>query len=185
MNEVSKCAEIICSSFDNLYFPLEDLNFEICVPKATVRKLLLSTIVMDARSRFIDRTEHKYEQQSAHSGEYRVVVYGGETWSPGNRAWGYAYTYYIVKRSTRPSVTDAFSRQAHNAGSEKFTQSEIFVGSRSDSTSKRATIGDFRCWTTAWGQDSVCYIYIWRAQTKIMDLDWALSNFLELETQKR
>ena len=96
------------------------------------------------------------------------MVYGGETWSPGNRAWGYAYTYYIVKRSTRPAVTDAFSRQARNAGSERFTQSETFFGSRSDPKSKRATIGDFRCWTTAWGEGSVCYTYIWRAQTKLV-----------------
>ena len=42
MKEVSKCAEINCSSFDNLYFPLEGTKFEI---KATVRKFLLSSIV--------------------------------------------------------------------------------------------------------------------------------------------
>ena len=33
-----------CSSFDNLYFPLEGVNLEIYVPKATVRKLLPSII---------------------------------------------------------------------------------------------------------------------------------------------
>ena len=42
MNEMSKCAEINCSSFDNLYFSLEDVNIEIWVLKATVQKLLLS-----------------------------------------------------------------------------------------------------------------------------------------------
>ena len=45
MNEVSKCAEINSSSFDNVYFPLEDVNIEIWVLKATVRKLQLSSIV--------------------------------------------------------------------------------------------------------------------------------------------
>ena len=48
-NEVSKCAEINCSSFDNLYFPLEDVNIEIWILKATDRKLLLSSIL----SRFL------------------------------------------------------------------------------------------------------------------------------------
>ena len=42
-NEVSKCTEINCSYLDNLYFSLEDMNFEIWVVKATVRKLLLSS----------------------------------------------------------------------------------------------------------------------------------------------
>ena len=45
MEEVSKCAEINCSSFDNRYFPLEHVNIEIWVLKATVQKLLLSSIV--------------------------------------------------------------------------------------------------------------------------------------------
>ena len=44
INEESKCAKICCSSFYNLYFPLEDVNIEIWVRKATVRKLLLSSI---------------------------------------------------------------------------------------------------------------------------------------------
>ena len=43
-NEVSKCAEINCISFDNLYFLLKDVNLEMYVPKATIRKLLLSII---------------------------------------------------------------------------------------------------------------------------------------------
>ena len=42
MHKVSKCAEINCSSFDNLYCPLEDVNIEILILKATVRKLLSS-----------------------------------------------------------------------------------------------------------------------------------------------
>ena len=46
MIEVSKCTEINCSSLDNLNFPLEDVNIEIWVRKATVRKLLLSSIVI-------------------------------------------------------------------------------------------------------------------------------------------
>ena len=46
MNEVSKCAAINCPSFDNLHFPLNDVNIKILVLKATVRKLLLSTIVV-------------------------------------------------------------------------------------------------------------------------------------------
>ena len=46
MNEVSKCAEINCLSFDNLYFPLENVNIEIWVLKATVQKLKLSSIVL-------------------------------------------------------------------------------------------------------------------------------------------
>ena len=45
MNEVSKCAEINRSFFDNLYFPLEDINIEIWVLEATVRKLLLRSIL--------------------------------------------------------------------------------------------------------------------------------------------
>ena len=45
MNEVSKCAEINCSSFDNLHFPLDDVNIEIWVLEATVRKHLLSSLV--------------------------------------------------------------------------------------------------------------------------------------------
>ena len=46
MNEVSKCADINCSSFDNLHYPLEDVNTEIWDLKATVRKLLLSSLDM-------------------------------------------------------------------------------------------------------------------------------------------
>ena len=45
MNEVSKCAEINCSSFDNLYFPLGDVNIKTWVLEATVRKHLLSSLV--------------------------------------------------------------------------------------------------------------------------------------------
>ena len=44
MNERSKCAEIICSLFDNLHYPRENVNFEIWLLKATVWKLLLSSI---------------------------------------------------------------------------------------------------------------------------------------------
>ena len=40
MNEVLKCAEI-----NNLHFPLERVNIEIWVLKATVRKLLMNSIV--------------------------------------------------------------------------------------------------------------------------------------------
>ena len=35
INEVSKCSEINCSSFDNHHFPLEDVNIQIWVLKAT------------------------------------------------------------------------------------------------------------------------------------------------------
>ena len=35
----------ICSSFDNLYFPKDDKNFEILVVKDTVRKFMLNSIV--------------------------------------------------------------------------------------------------------------------------------------------
>ena len=41
MNEVSKCAEINFSTFDNLHFPL-DVDIEIWVLEATVQKHLLS-----------------------------------------------------------------------------------------------------------------------------------------------
>ena len=41
---MSKCAEINCSSLDNLYFPQQDVNFEILVVTATVRKFLLSSL---------------------------------------------------------------------------------------------------------------------------------------------
>ena len=44
MNKVSKYAEINCSSLDNLHFPLEGVNIEIWVFKATVWKLLLSRL---------------------------------------------------------------------------------------------------------------------------------------------
>ena len=46
MNEVSECPVINCFAFDNLYLHQEDVNFEILVPKATVRKLSLSSIVV-------------------------------------------------------------------------------------------------------------------------------------------
>ena len=45
MTEVSKYAEINCSSFDNLGFSLEDVNIETFVLKATVWKFLLSSLV--------------------------------------------------------------------------------------------------------------------------------------------
>ena len=45
MNEVSKCGEIIFSPFDNLQFPLEEVNIKIWVLKATVRNHLLSSIL--------------------------------------------------------------------------------------------------------------------------------------------
>ena len=44
-NEVSECEKLNCTSFDNLYFLSEDENLEIADPKATVRKLLLSSII--------------------------------------------------------------------------------------------------------------------------------------------
>ena len=44
INEVSICVEINCLFFDNLHFPLADMNIEIWILKATVRKLLLSSI---------------------------------------------------------------------------------------------------------------------------------------------
>ena len=47
MNEVSKCAEINFSSFDNLHFPLEGVNTEIWDLKATVRKFLLSSLEVE------------------------------------------------------------------------------------------------------------------------------------------
>ena len=40
-----ECAEINCTSFDNLRFPLEVVNIEIWVLKVTVRKFLLSSLV--------------------------------------------------------------------------------------------------------------------------------------------
>ena len=126
-------------------------------------------VVMNSRSQYIDRTRHQYEQQSVDldNGESDITVYSGESWSPGNNAWGYAYLHYIVKRSTRQPVTDALSTQDRNAGSEQFTQTEQFVGSQ-DPTSNRATIGQFRCWTAAWGENSNCYTYIWRAETRLV-----------------
>ena len=45
MNEVSKYAEISCSPFDNLHVPLDDVNIEIWVLEATVRKHLLNSLV--------------------------------------------------------------------------------------------------------------------------------------------
>ena len=45
MNEVSKCAEMNCPSFENLHFPLEDVDIEIWVLKGTVWKLLLSSML--------------------------------------------------------------------------------------------------------------------------------------------
>ena len=44
MNEVSKCAEINCSSFENFHFLIQDVNIEIWILKVTVRKLLLSSL---------------------------------------------------------------------------------------------------------------------------------------------
>ena len=43
-NEVSKCAKINSTSFDNLYFPCEVVIFETLVLKATFRKLYLSCL---------------------------------------------------------------------------------------------------------------------------------------------
>ena len=44
MNEVSKCAEINCSSFYNLSLTQDDVNIEIWVLEATVWKHLLSSL---------------------------------------------------------------------------------------------------------------------------------------------
>ena len=45
MNEVSKCAEVFkTSSFDNPNFPIDDVNIEIWVRKATLWKLSLSSL---------------------------------------------------------------------------------------------------------------------------------------------
>ena len=44
MNDGSKCAVINCPSFGNLYFPLENVDIDIWVLKATVRKLLFGSI---------------------------------------------------------------------------------------------------------------------------------------------
>ena len=45
INEVSKCAEIRCSSFDNLHFHLDDVDTEIWELEATVRKHFLAVYV--------------------------------------------------------------------------------------------------------------------------------------------
>ena len=45
--QVSKSAEINWSSFDKLYFPLEEASIEIWFLKATVRILLLSSLVLN------------------------------------------------------------------------------------------------------------------------------------------
>ena len=126
-------------------------------------------VVMNGPSKYIDTTIHQYEQQFAdvENGESDVWAYSGESWSPGNNAWGYAYLHFIVKKSTRQPVTDAFSTEARDAGNEQFSQAEEFSGSK-DPKSTRATIGEFRCSTTAWGEESNCYTYIWRAETKLV-----------------
>ena len=45
MNEVSKCAAMSGSSFDNRHLALEGISIEVWVLKTTVRKLLLSSLV--------------------------------------------------------------------------------------------------------------------------------------------
>ena len=120
-------------------------------------------VIMDAQSQRIDVTRHQYGQQSVGDGESDVTVYAGESWSPGNNAWGYAYLHFIVKKSTGYPSADAFSTQARNAGSEQFSQPEEFSGSPK-SHSERTTIGHFRCWTEAWGTNSNLHTCIWRAK---------------------
>ena len=58
MNEVSKCTEIIFSSFDNLHFPLEDVNTEIWDLQAAVQKLLLSSLFKNCSSTITFVTMH-------------------------------------------------------------------------------------------------------------------------------
>ena len=120
-------------------------------------------VVMDAQSQHMDVTRHQYGQQSVGDGVSDVIVYAGESWSPGNNAWGYAYLHFIVKRSTGHSFTHAFSTQARDAGGEQLSQPEQFIGSPK-STSERTTIGEFRCWTEAWKNNSNLYTYIWRTK---------------------
>ena len=54
MDEGSRFAEINTSSFDNLYFPLEDMNLEIWVVKATIRNFWLQYTLWNMRQYSID-----------------------------------------------------------------------------------------------------------------------------------
>ena len=54
-NEVSKCAEMNWLSFDNLHFPLFDVNIEIWVLEATVQKYLLSSILMPITTHNVEK----------------------------------------------------------------------------------------------------------------------------------
>ena len=98
----------------------------------------------------------------------QVKVFEAYSWSPGYNDWGYARLYFYLEKTTMPSsMIVAFSSQAHNAGSEQFTQPEEVYGEK-DRESVKHTIGVARCGTDAWGRDSVCYLYLWTAATTLV-----------------
>ena len=73
-NKVLNYAEInYCLSFDNLYFPLEDMNIEIWVLNATVWKFLLSSKV-GSHSLYVDMVLLCTRQEKKSSSSNGVVI---------------------------------------------------------------------------------------------------------------
>ena len=98
----------------------------------------------------------------------KIQVFECYSWSAGYNDWGYARLYFYVEKTTKPSFLVAFSLQAHNAGSEKFTLPEEVVGEK-DRESVKHKIGVSRCYTEGvWEKNSVCYLYLWTAATTLV-----------------
>ena len=127
-------------------------------------------LVMKKDSSAIDRVKYPYTANLNYDvGEKgdKVKVFECYSWSPGYNDWGYAYLYFYVEKTTKPPYLVAFSLQAHNAGSEQYTQPEEFDGEKGPE-SVRHKIAVSQCHTPAWGELSVCYMYLWTAATKLI-----------------
>ena len=127
-------------------------------------------LVMKADSSAIDRVKFPYTSDLSYEvgekGE-KIRVFECFTWSEGYNDWGYAFLFFFVEKTTKPSFLVAFSMVPRNAGSEKFTQPEEVFGDKGRD-SEEHKIGVSRCSTVAWGGLSVCYFYLWTAATTLV-----------------
>ena len=70
------CEEQTCASFDNLDFPTEDDNLQIYVPKATVGKLSLSSLLKSAYPFLFLTVSHCIQIERNKSVEVQLVIDG-------------------------------------------------------------------------------------------------------------
>ncbi|XP_071795388.1 uncharacterized protein [Asterias amurensis] len=96
------------------------------------------------------------------------IIADGYIWSGNENDWGYGYLHLFVKKTTRPSLSDAFLFERRNAGSESLVAESIMTGQKTP-TSVPQKLSDFQCWTSKWSRDSIGRWTMYRPQTKLVD----------------